>query len=298
MTAATSRTNVRDDSGRAPLLIAVAIAAAAAAFFLSIITIAGATAGRMASTMQPRLAGQVTVMVWGEGLESTDAAAARAAEILSSLDGVGRATVQDADDTDATIGSLATGRHFRSDGPRLVSLDGLAKTAPAAANLRNTLAAAHLRTAIDDHRSGRGPLEMRVLVAAGLAAALGIALIGGLFTACVMAGSGMVKATIERFSLMVELGADAAYIGAIVARNFALVAFVGGVFGIVGAGIVLSLPTSASMLWMNVGVMISISPGVRDLFWAVSWPIIAMLISGIGGLFGASRAIVRRERGI
>ncbi len=78
-------------------------------------------------------------MVWGEGLESADAAAARAAEILSSLDGVGRATVLDADDSDATIGSLRNWTACslrRSNG--WYRWSGSPKLLPAAASLRST----------------------------------------------------------------------------------------------------------------------------------------------------------------
>ena len=289
---------VRDDPFRPTKVVAVFVAAAFVALFFSIVAIAGAATLRVASMLQPRLAGQVTIVVWGQGLESADAAAARTAEILSGQAGVRRVTVLDADDSDAMVGALTAGRPTGVEGARLVSVSGAPDLIPSTSSLRGLLRATGLAATIDDHRGTEGPLETAALVAGGVALVLGLALAIGLFAVSFQGGLHAVGAGRSRYDLMARLGADPAYIGAVVARRSAGAALVGAVVGTVCADLGLAATMLDGGFWRGLGVAAFAQPQPGDAAWTVASPLVAMAIAAIGGGIGARRGIVRRERGI
>jgi cell division protein FtsX len=70
------------------------------------VLILDAAAIRTAGDLAPRLTGSATVVVWAHGLESADAAQARAAEILATVPGSGAVTILDPAPSDSLIARL------------------------------------------------------------------------------------------------------------------------------------------------------------------------------------------------
>ena len=278
--------------------LAVLFLAALTAFCLSVITMAGATGERLASALEARLSGQVTIVVWGQGLESADAAAARAAEGLATQAGVRQATVLDADDSDATVGELIAGKSLGSDGPRLLSLSGVPDAIAPTSHLKRALDADRLVTAVDDHRGAIGPLEARALSGAGVAVVVGVVLIVGLFALSWVSGVHGVGAARARYDLMTRLGADPTFIGAMVGRGAASSAFVGGVVGIFCANLLLFTATVQAGVWRALGAPFYARPHLSDGLWTVAWPLVVAAIAAVGAGLGARGAMIRLERRI
>ena len=69
----------------------------------ALLAILGAAAIRQGSHTETRLKGAATVVVWGRGLESSDAAQARATEILAGVADVQRATALDPSPDDQRV---------------------------------------------------------------------------------------------------------------------------------------------------------------------------------------------------
>jgi cell division protein FtsX len=97
-----------------PLLRSQPWTRAGAALVLTIFATVGifvlildAAAIRTAGDLAPRLTGSATVVVWAHGLESADAAQARAAEILATVPGSGAVTILDPAPSDSLIARLA-----------------------------------------------------------------------------------------------------------------------------------------------------------------------------------------------
>jgi cell division protein FtsX len=88
---------------RAGAALVLTVFAAVGIFVL----ILDAAAIRTAGDLAPRLTGSATVVVWAHGLESADAAQARAAEILATVPGSGAVTILDPALSDSLIARLA-----------------------------------------------------------------------------------------------------------------------------------------------------------------------------------------------
>jgi cell division protein FtsX len=286
----------REDPTRPRNGFAVLMLAALVAFCLSIMSLGGATAERFASALETRLSGQITIVIWGQGLESADAAAARAAERLMAQAGVRKVTILDADGSDATLGALIAGRSLGADGPRVLSLDGSPNAIPSAAALQRTLAADGMLAAADDHRGAMGPLETRALLGADVAGAMGVSLVIGLFAASLASGFRRVAAARARFDLMSRLGASPTFIGATVGGQFGSIAVAGGVVGALFADLVLLAATVDRGLWRTLGAPVYARPDLRDSLWTAASPLVVMAIATLGGGLGARRAIELRER--
>ena len=97
--------------------------AAVLAMVLSALAVGASWSTRLAAVLEPRLAGDATLAVWGRGLESADAASALAVEVLAAQPGVG-ATALEPDAGDPWIGALIAGGRRAGDGPRLISVKG------------------------------------------------------------------------------------------------------------------------------------------------------------------------------
>jgi hypothetical protein len=155
-----------------------------------------------------------------------------------------------------------------------------------------------LAATIDDHRGTSGPLETRALAAGGLGFAVILALVLGLFAICWLGGLNATVAGGPRIDLMARLGADPAYIGAMVGRRSGIAALVGAVGGTVFADLVLLLATLAHGFWRGFGVAVFAQPQPRDAVWTIVSPIVVTAIAALGGGLGARCGIARRERRI
>ena len=277
-------------------LLAVALPATIVAFLLSLVLLTGVTAGRLAAKLEPRLVGRITVVVWGRGLESPDAAAARAAERLAEESGVRRVIILEPDESDATVGRLATGKSSGAEEPRLISVSGAPDLIPAAFALERLLQADHLAAVVDDHRGTSGALERQATLWLSLALAFCIAACVALFVVCLMRGGHVVRGSDGRFDLMTRLGATPGYIGWTVGGRIASMAFAGAVFGTVCAVLITFLSPLGLAPLQSVGLPAFGRVLPLDAAWTLCWPILIFVITGAGGAFGAWLSVVRQER--
>jgi hypothetical protein len=248
--------------------------------------------------LETRLGGQATVVVWGQGLESADAAAARAAELLAAQAGVRRVAVLDPDESDWAVREFTAGRSWGADGVRLMSVSGAPNLMPSSSGLRKMLNTHGVAAVIDDHRGFGGSFETRALIAGGAGIAVGLLLCAGLFAVCFANGLDARGAEVARFDLMGRLGADPAYIGAIVGWRLGMVGLAGAIVGTVCADLVLLAATLGHGFWRSLGAMAFVQPQPRDGAWTLASPILVMAIAAIGGGLGARQRIAHRERRI
>lgn len=160
-----------------------------------------------------RLHGAITaaVQAQAQGLESPDAAAARAAETLASLPQVARVNFLAPRPDDRWIAGML---RLRGDAPvRLLSID----LHPGARTI-GPMHADSYRLAVDDHRIN-GPLERaqgRELVEAGGLALAGLTLLG---LAAAAGGAERVRTASERVRLLSWLGASPGRLVAMASRS-------------------------------------------------------------------------------
>jgi len=133
----------------APFMIAFCLIA----FIAAALAIAVASGGRAALDLAGRLGGSATVAVQGAGLESADATAARAAEILSSVRGVAQVRTLDQTASDRLIASLINSAAPGPSGDvRLLAVSFTPRSTLSAAALSAPLRVQGVSAAIDDHR--------------------------------------------------------------------------------------------------------------------------------------------------
>jgi cell division protein FtsX len=264
--------------------------------------VAATAAIRGASAWAPRLAGSVTVAVTGGGLESTEAAAARATEILARSPGVARIAVLDADAGDDLAGRLMglSRSGEAADPPRIIGATFDASGAGSAATITQELQRQNVIAAIDDHGAWTGPIERTAIVAA--AAATGALLVVAVFTWVLAATSaaGAFQRRASRMLLLLQLGATDAMILGPFRAGAAGAAALGGVIGAAAAaalaGAVIWSPAIADWLTSRGVAPLSAAPGIDawDLVGAAIWPPIATLLA----LWGASAATGAKLRAI
>src|SRR5579859_3129083 len=264
---------------------------ALAIFVLSVVAglelVATTAAIRTAAAWSPRLAGSATVAVSGGGLESTEAAAARATEILARAPGVARIWVLDPDPGDALaarvmgVGGAAPG----GDPPRLLAAtftggDGVSATALAQDLRRESVVAA-----VDDHGVWTGPLERMAVVAAATAAASLLLLIVLVWALAAASAGGAVRRHSARVSLLLHLGAtDGMILGPVRARAVGAAAL----GALIGAGAAAALaaaaiwsPALAEWIKAQLAAQIGVAPGLDawDLAAAAIWPPVAIVFA-------------------
>ena len=247
---------------------------------LMIATLVGAL---MARDLTSRLTGSVTVLVRGGGLESDDAAAARTAELLGSMNGVTRANVMEPDRADGTIADLIEGRAPRSAGgpTRLVTASFAASDPREAGRIARALRAEGLRVSVDDNHLWTSHLWRTIGIAAGAAGASWLALVlvaaftlGSRSRACVNAHRDLV-------ALLHLTGANDGYVADLFRRRL-------GVRTAVAAGGGAALAVAGALAWQVIA-----APGISwvALAAALPWPAIAVA-AAIGAATLSTRAVL------
>jgi cell division transport system permease protein len=246
---------------------------------------------RSAQTWAPLLAGSVTVAVGDRGLESADAAAARAAEILAHAPGVGSAQVLDPSDGDTVIGRLIESPAGRAEAaaPRLLAVTFRPDGRATASDLRQALRREGVAAGVDDHGAWSGPTERAGMFALAAAGALVLAAVAGMIAAVALAARRALSGASARIALMHRLGAsDGLIAGAIQARMVPAVAL----WALVGAGIAAALTLAAeSRLGPPLALMAPLDSA--DAAAVLIWPVIAALIGLIAARLAAA-AVSRR----
>lgn len=227
------------------------------------------------------------MVVSGLGLESPDAAAARAAETLASAPGVARAWVLDPDPADTVIASLMAGRLPAIEPPpvRLVAVTLTPGAALSAAGLQTRLRAEGLAASADDHR----PWTSRLWRGAGLA---GLCVFGA-WMVVMLAAYALLRLAARRclagqrsvVSILYRTGASESFIVALVRARLgtraAWAAFAGA-----GAGVL------AVAAWRSAA-----NPGIAwtDLAAALPWPLVAVATAA-GAATLATRSVLKPRR--
>jgi cell division transport system permease protein len=262
-------------SGAAVVLTVLASLAALACLF-------DAASVRAAHTLAGRMVSPVTVVVWGHGLESSDAAAARAGDIIAAIPGVTSARPLDPAPGDDMVARLA-GATDASE-PRLVAVDtqggGGALAAEVAQALRGaSLPARVLGSSLTGNRGGRIGMAT---VAVGVLVPLGAAALFAL--TCALAALREASRASGTLELMRMAGAGDGYVAGLIRGRVASLALVCALWGGVAAMLVAALTSRVSLA----GVAEPLDRA--DLI--SPWPLVllALWIIGAGAAWLAARA--------
>ena len=252
-------------------------------------SIGAVAAVRGAQAWRPLLAGSVTVAVGDRGLESADAAAARAAEVLARVPGVAGARILDPSDADMVIGGLIDPPVGGAGTPRLLAVTFGPGAQATSGDLRRALRREGVAAGLDDHGAWSGPVERAGLLVLAAAGALMLAALAGMIAVSALAARRALSGPSARIALMHRLGAsDDLIAGAVQARMVPAVALA----ALVGAGIAAALVLAAeSRLGAPLAAMAPLD-GV-DIAAVLAWPVIAVLIGLIAARLAAASALRR-----
>jgi hypothetical protein len=250
---------------------------------------------RLAPVLSQRLAGSATVAVSGRmdggALESSDAAAARAREVLASEPAIGAVRVLDPGPLDPFLADILGAPRFSGAAgpPRLLSVVWRAGAQGDPAALAGDLRREGLASAIDDHGLWSGAAERTAVIALGDAALglLAIVAIGGALGA--LAAGRRAELAWERLSLLARLGGEPAPL-------------VDAIAGTAGLCMGLALALGAAVL---VGAAWAAHPdfGLPPAFTVPPLPALAMAIvvalaAGLAATAAAARTARRGLRGV
>jgi len=122
-------------------------------FMAGLAAIGGFAGSRAAQGWRSEIAGSATVIVSAQGTDTPDAAAARAAEVVSGVEGVAEAQALSAAKAQALVGPLVGPAGLPPDlpYPRLVAVQLDPKAPASGADLDRALKAAGVDAVVDDH---------------------------------------------------------------------------------------------------------------------------------------------------
>lgn len=263
---------------RAPTALILTLFAAIGIFVL----ILDAAAIRTAGDLAPRLTGAATVVVWAHGLESADAAQARAAEIVARVPGAGAVTVLDPAPSDSLIGRLTGVPAAAASDTRLLAVQARGDPGGLANRLEQGLSAQGLSVRATDHSWKDSPAARAaaLIVAAGalvpLAAVIAFAVVGA-----GEAGREMSRAR-GAIELMRLGGASQGYVAGLVRGRIAGLALTCALWAAALAVLVAALVSRAGWAGPLAGLTRTdlVSP----------WPLLvllAWLAGALGGWLGA-----------
>ena len=264
-----------------------------------------AVAARTLQAWPARLAGSVTVVATGAGVESADAAAARVAEILGQTPGVSRVRVLDSAPEDAMaariMGASSAGGPTADEPdlppptPRLLNVMFNPGSSLSARGLTKILADQGLRVTMDDHGLWSGPLERAALAAGGATVMLLVALLCGVWS-LVAGGVGRTFGRhAERLILLTHLGASEPVLTGPFHRGATLTTVVGaglGVFAAAGAGALLIWSPETAIALGGRGVQL---PPIElcDLAAGLAWLPVAVPVGALAARIAAIAALRR-----
>jgi len=276
-------------SRHGPLLRSEPWARAATAFVLTLFAAIGifaliidAAAVRTAGGLAPRLTGAVTVVVWARGLESADAAQARAAEIIASVPGAGAVTVLDPDVSDGLIARLVGVPAPASTEARLLAVEAHGEGQGLASRLEQGLRARGLPARAADHSWKDSPAART----AALIAAAGVLIPLAVLVAFIVVGGLEARGEMTRARRAIELmrlsGASQGYIAGLVRGRVAGLALTCALWAATLAVIAAALVSRAG--WA------SLLGGLARADIVSPWPLLvllAWLAGALGGWLGA-----------
>lgn len=249
--------------------------------FLACLTALGALAAdRAARGWVGQLQGSATVVVRPRGIESVDAAAARAAEALAGVKGVTEARALEKEAAEALLEPWI-GREIPMDDlpvPRLVTVDLDPRTPPTAKTLEGALQAAGVDATLDDHRLWVRDIERSAGVARWAAVSVFLliaAAAGGVIGFATRAGLAAHHDTIEVLHLY---GARHSFISQLFQIRFARTAALAGLFGAAAAAIIGAL---ARLAGGGMGLTPVLPVAWIDLAWLTPAPLLAAGVAAL-----------------
>lgn len=272
--------------GRSPtplLLVAIVVCVAGLG------TTFGLAAARAGLEIAARMSGSVTLTPHAGPLESPDAAAARAADILSRRPGVAEARILDPAPPDAALARLIDGGLSSiAEAPRLVSVALKGSQDPR--DLIQALHAEGLHAGLDDHGLATGPVERAALIGLAAMGAFKINVLVVLVALSGWAGRRGVAVGADRFELLARLGATDDRLAELVARRVAGRVAIAAVIGALVAAIL--------AVWLAMSCLerlgFTLAVDAWDLCAILPWPPIAALIALLAARRGARAALRSR----
>ena len=259
-------------------------------FFACLAAVAALAADRAAGGWTAQLQDSATVLVRPQGDESADAAAARAAEALSGVRGVGEARALEKDEAAALLEPWLGKEALSADlpVPRLVTLDLDPDHPASAADLDRALKAAGVDATVDDHG-----LWIKDIVRAGVwarAAALGVFALTALAAAAVIAFAA--RAVLASRRQIVEVlhvaGAKDGFIAGLLARRFAAMAFAAG---LAGAGLAAGIGAALRLAGGGEGLTPALPVAWIDLAALAPCPVLAAAVAAMSARGAAMRLL-------
>lgn len=263
----------RDAAGEPWLAAVIAVLC----FLAALAAVGGSAADRAAHGWAGRLRAEATVLVRPRAGETGPTAAARAAEVLSGLDGVAEAEALDRKAAEALLRPWL-GEAILPDLtiPMLVTVR-LQPDAPASApTLARALAQAGLDATVDDHAQWRGEVRRAAALITALAAAAFLLVAGAAGAAVIYAaraGLAANRAVVETLSLN---GASDGTIAGLFMRRYGLLAAASGA---VGAGTAAALVAGLRLLGGAEGLTPALPVAWSDLILLSPLPLIAATVA-------------------
>jgi cell division transport system permease protein len=260
-------------------------------FLASLAAIAVFAGSRAAHGWRSEIAGSATVIVSAQGLDTPDAAAARAAEVVSGVKGVAEARALDAAKTAALVGPLVGPAGLPADvpTPRLVTVELDPKAPASGADLDRALKAAGVDAVVDDHSRWTAQIMRAGAAMQATAAALILLIVialGAVIAFATRQGLAARRDVVEALHLA---GATDSFIAQLFqarfARSAAQAALVGAVLAIAAAA-VLKLTTSG-----NDQLTALLPVAWRDLAAPAPFPLLGALVAAVTGRITAMAAL-------
>ena len=265
----------------APPLAALGVLA-----FIAAVLAVGATAGgRVAATLSDRMQGAATVAVHATGLESADAAAARAVEALAETPGVIQVRALEPAASDGAVASFMQGPvsdAARAD-TRLLTVSFAPRSTASAATLRSVLRAQDMSASVDDHRLSTSRLWRGAALAGAVLLVTSLVLLLATFGVSRMAARRCLTAQRDVLILLRMSGGTDRFIVRLfrsrIGARAAWAAGAGAAVAVVAIGALRLSGTAPLLAW-------------TDLAAAATWPAVTVLIaSGAAAL--STRAVLK-----
>ena len=236
-----------------------------------VVLILDAAALRTVDDLGPRLAGQATVVVWSHGLESADAAAARAGETIATVPGVRSVTPLDPASSDALFGRLLGPPSGVGDDQRLLAVDESRDQADLAAGLERALVAQGVPARVADHDwKSSAPARTAAAVAAAGVFVPVVAVIAFAMAGAMVAGREMARAA-GLMDVMRIAGASDGYLSGLVRGRVASLALTSALWaaavGLIAAAAVARTPVAEPLGGLTRADLISPWPLIVPCAW-------------------------------
>ncbi len=251
------------------------------ALLIALVAMSGTAAWRSHPPRLGRTGGEITVTTHGAALESSDAAAARAVEILNAIRGVSRVRVQDSE--------VPTAQGWP---PRRIDLTVAASNPALIGTITAQMQAEGLSVEIDDHGPLTGHIERTVVLILGITFVVGT-LMAILATRLITFWPGLrVTSSPGVIDVMRQCGADRSAFVREVRRGLTAPVFVASVSGTaLGAAVWLTLAACGPAP----DVLAGIAAAPVDLIAAMPWPFAAFLVAEISAQWVAGSIVRARS---